>query len=98
MAGGRGGDCPGVHTGRWIGRREGSLLGENLSRKGRGGINHEKTVRKVARTQDVGLVEIVPPLVQSSSRAPTNLPAERREKFIIIPPPIGAKDFFFFKR
>jgi len=69
VAGGGGGGCPGVHTGRWIGRREGRLLGENLSRKGRGGIRHEKTDRKVARSQDVGLVEIVPPLVQSGSSA-----------------------------
>ena len=40
--------------------REGRLLGEILSRKGR--ISHEKTAWKVARS-DVRLVEIVPPLV-----------------------------------
>jgi len=37
VAGGGGGGCPGVHTGRWIGRRKGRLLEKIFPGKGGGG-------------------------------------------------------------
>ena len=36
---------------------------EGFQERGRGGMGHERTARKVARSKDVGLVEIVLPLV-----------------------------------
>jgi len=43
---------------------KGRLLVENLPQEwGRGGMGHKKTAKNIARSENVGLVEIVPPLM-----------------------------------